>query len=247
MSTNPSGHLVSQRLSLSNSPLNSETTPVWPRYTQKHDKHAVLDALSSTIKPITPPLMFGHGPSDPYFLHNSRLSLLQYAQYWLAGKNAANYVIDRNPGLFPGFRAVPEVVPDTEPPPTEEPSLERLEYLIRLGFADESYSLYSLLKTEHSDVSIPLSLLDNLLELITYKCVGGDYKLVNDRRRRKISSSSVVTPEPESIQELDDAYFHDSRKKWKKDGPCDQLFQEMKELQVVTADSYNSMLMGKFQ
>ena len=127
MSTNPSGHLVSQRLSLSNSPLNSETTPVWPRYTQKHDKHAVLDALSSTIKPITPPLMFGHGPSDPYFLHNSRLSLLQYAQYWLAGKNAANYVIDRNPGLFPGFRAVPEVVPDTEPPPTEEPSLERLE------------------------------------------------------------------------------------------------------------------------
>ena len=249
MYTNPPGHLVSQRLSLSNSPLSTETTPLWPRYTQKQDKHAVLDALASTIKPITPPLLFGHGPSDPYFLHNSRVSLLQYAQHWIAGKNAANYIIDRNPNLFPGFRAVPEVVPDAELPPAAEPSLERLEYLIRLGFAEESYSLYTLLKTEHSDVSIPPSLLNNLLELMTYKCVGGDYKRddIKDRMKRNISSKSVETPEPETTLVSDHVYFSGSNKKWKKDGPCDQLFQEMKELQVATADSYNSMLMGKFQ
>ena len=246
MSTNPQGHLASQRLSLSNSPLNTETAAPWPRYRQKQDRHAVLDALASTIKPITPPLIFGHGPSDPYFIHNSRLSLLQYAQHWLAGRNAAKYVIDRNPGLFPGFRAVPEVVPDVEAPPTDEPSLERLEYLIRLGLAEESYSLYTLLKAEHSDVSIPPSLLDNLLELIAYKCVGGDYKFVYDKRRRIPSPNSAETPAPGNTETYH-AYFSGSSKKWKQDGPCDQLFQEMKELQVVTTDSYNAMLMGKFQ
>ena len=234
---------------VSNSPLDSsvdtDTSSVWPRYKPKMDRHAVLDALASTVKPISPPLIFGHAPNDPYFVHFSRTSLLQYAQHWLAGKKAAEFVIDRTPSLFPGFRSLPEIVPDPEPPPSSEPTLDRLEYLVRFGMAEEAHSLYTTLKTEHSDVCIPMSLLDKLLEVMTHKCVGGEFTFMDGKRKQRPERDMKQQEEGESC--LDTAYFTGAAKRWKKGGPCDQLFQEMKSSGVATAHSYNSMLLGKFR
>ena len=234
---------------MSSSPLGcsveADTGAVWPRYKPQRNKHAVLDALASTVKPISPPLMFGHGPNDPFFIHFSRTSLLQYAQHWLAGKKAAEFVIDRTPSLFPGFRALPEIVPDPEPPPSPEPSLERLDYLVRLGMAEEAYSLYTTLKTEHSDVTIPVSLLDNLLEVMTNKCVGGEFMLMPGKNKHKPQRNTKLQEVEESC--LDTAYFTGAARRWKKGGPCDQLFHEMNSSGVATVDSYNSMMLGKLR
>ena len=223
---------------------NADANSVWPRYKPQKNKHAVLDALASTVKPISPPLIFGHGPNDPYFIHFSRSSLLQYAQHWLAGKKAAEFVIDRTPSLFPGFRALPEVFPDPELPPSSEPTLERLDYLVRLGMAEEAYSLYRTLNTEYTDVNITASLLDNLLELMTHKCVGGEFLFIPGKKRRPQRDTK---PQEEGISCSDTAYFTGAAKRWKKGGPCDQLFQEMKSSGIATAHSYNSMMLGSFR
>ena len=237
-----SGPNTSSARVLSSARESKRTKSVWPRFKPRKDKHAVLDALAKTVKPIYPQIA-GRGPGDPFLYRFDAKSLVQYAQHWLTGSRAADYVIDRNPEFFPGFRSNPKFVPDPAPLPGKEPTVENLKRLVALRRGEESHQMYSLLRSDHPDVILPLSLKNDLLELMLFYGVGQPWIHFNKEVDKHYSELEKFDPE-ETPSRFDSAYFTGGIKRWNADSPSHILFQEMKAEGIADADTYIAYLHG---